>query len=85
MKLKNLGFSISKSYKTKLIWATDGWTYDLTKKTRRKFFTDSVIEEPSNLVIPGVHYIEDIEVRVSSPVEWTEISADFEQTYELVQ
>lgn len=85
MKLRSLGFSISKSYKTKLIWATDGWTYDLTKKTRRKFFTDAVVEEPSNLVIPGIRYIEDIEVKVSSPSVWTEISGDFEETYELVQ
>jgi hypothetical protein len=71
------------SYTTKLIWATDGWTYDVTKKTRRKFFTDYMIEEPSNLVIPGVHYIEDIEVTLISKLVWKEKGEDFEEAYEV--
>ena len=72
------------SYKTKLIWATDGWTYDITNKTRRKFFIDFIIQEPSNLVIPGVHYIEDIEVTLISKLVWKEKGEDFEEAYELL-
>jgi hypothetical protein len=82
---RNLEHSTSKSsYTTKFIWATDGWRYDVTKKTRSRFFTDSFIEEPSNMVIPGIHYIEDAEVTVFSKLVWKEKSIDFEEIFELV-
>jgi hypothetical protein len=42
-----------------------------------------MIEEPSNLVIPGVHYIEDIEVTLISKLVWKEKGEDFEEAYEV--
>lgn len=79
------------SYNTQFVWALDGWTYDIAKKSRKKFFIQNeqlilIQEKLINFVIPSVEYIENVEVILISkvPYVWKEVGKDFEEVYELV-
>jgi hypothetical protein len=79
------------SYTTQLVSALDGWTYDITKKTRRKFFIQNeqlilIQEKLVNFIIPSVEYVENVEVTLISkaPYVWKEVGKDFEEVYEIL-
>ena len=75
-----------KTYETTLLWCSDGWVYDTTAKTRRRYKTDgnlfSMEEEPtSRTVYSDVEYVEEAKIIVISetPRIWIEQGEMFTQ------
>jgi hypothetical protein len=59
---------IIKSYKTTLLWSSDGWVYDVKNKSRRMFFSTpdrdifKMIEQTGIFCITDVLHQEDTEI-----------------------
>ena len=74
------------SYTTTLLWCSDGWVYDIYKKTRRRYQTDGVFlnieEEPTTrTAFSDVQYTEEVKIIVvsESPRKWIEQGELFTQ------
>ena len=72
-------FRAINEYKTVLYWCSDGWVYDIVKKTRRRYHTDgdlfNIEEEPTTIMsFSDVEQSETIVITVyrESPRIWKE-------------
>lgn len=75
-----------RTYETTLLWCSDGWVYDTTTKTRRRYKTDgnlfSMEEEPTTrTVYSDVEYVEEAKIIIISetPRIWIEQGEMFTQ------
>jgi len=83
MKVQRSDSKHSTSEMCKFIWSSDGWVYNLSNQTRRKFFTTdkkdifTLIEEKGVFVITDIQYEETIPYLKLSSKMWQEGSDTF--------
>ena len=73
-------YEITHSYKTTMIWSSDGWMYDTKNNSRRMFFSTPdrdvfrMVEQIGIFSITDILHREEIEITVfsGSPKRWRE-------------
>ncbi|NDB83718.1 MAG: hypothetical protein EB127_13485 [Alphaproteobacteria bacterium] len=77
-----------RTYETTLLWCSDGWVYDTTTKTRRRYKTDgnlfSMEEEPTTrTVYSDVQNIEAVTIKIyqENPKIWLEEGVGWSETF----
>jgi len=90
MRLRRQEFSSFKaiqSYRTKLVWCSDGWVYDSVAMKRRRYKVDDFLhmeEEPTGrTVYSDIQQIEDVTIHMLSadPKSWIEEGQMFKEMY----